>query len=76
MKTKKINSEFDKRVIEVLRCVVPSQSMRLIGAEGEQWESVANEKDNLAITTIKKDGEEVAKIIYDYNSGEEKEFIY
>ena len=76
MKTNKISSEHEKDCIKVLKCVVPSQKIRIIGSEGEQWESIATEVDEMAITKITKDGVLVAKIVYDYNSNQETEFFY
>ena len=76
MKIRKITSQFDKLVIEVLKCIVPDQHMTLNDCDGSVWSSSAISKNEVAITTIVRNDKVVAKIVYDYESGEEKEFIY
>jgi len=75
MKKTKIGSTFDREVVNVLKQLVPDQKMRLIGAEGEIWESVCKDADGMAITYISKNSEIVAKIVYDYDTGREEEFL-
>ena len=76
---RKINSEFDKRVISVLSCLVPDQYMELKETSSgnlQLWKSTCKDVDNQSITTITRDSETVAKVIYDYETGEEKSFFY
>jgi len=77
MNTKKINSTFDHKVIEVLGALVPDQKMSLNDAEGNKWvSSCVNVNDAVAMITIKRNDDIVASIVYDYETGEEKSFIY
>lgn len=74
-KTSQYNlSEFDRRVVEVLRCLVPDQKMTLTDGENKKWESICEQHGDLAITYIRKNGETIVQIVYDYNSSTEQEF--
>lgn len=68
-------SEFDRNAIQVLRCLVPDQEMHLTGNAGcGSWDSKCVQVDELAITTITKNGKNIVKIVYDYDSSTEQEF--
>jgi hypothetical protein len=74
-KTSQKLSEFDRNAIQVLRCLVPDQEMRLNGCgDCGSWLSRCVQVDELAITTISKNGENIVKIVYDYDSSTEQEF--
>jgi len=77
---KKISSEFDRMAVEVMRSIVVGQTMRLECAEGQIWTSSCKDVDGIAVITIKRKSafkeEVVAKILYDYETSEEVEFIY
>lgn len=72
--TKQKLSEFDRNAIQVLRCLVPDQEMSLTGNGCGEWKSKCIQIDELAITTITKNGKNIIKIIYDYESSTEEEF--
>jgi len=74
--SKKINSEFDRSVIQVLKVLVPGQIMKLDDGEGKHWESKSIDMDGMAITSIIRNGEPVAKVVYDYETGKEETFLY
>lgn len=80
MKNKKISSDFDRMVIDVLKSLVPDQKMKLIDEAGNTWESKCKDVGGMAITIItftsKFTGHKniVAKVVYDYESNEEKIF--
>jgi hypothetical protein len=76
MEKKLISSEFDKRVIAVLRCIVPDQKLVLTGTDNINWFSECKSIEGMSIITIYKNNILVAKIVYDCQSEEEKEFIY
>lgn len=67
-------SAFDRKIIEVLRCLVPDQEMHLTGNGFKHWDSKCTQVDELAITTITCNGENIVKIVYDYDSSTEQEF--
>lgn len=71
-----ISSEFDRKAVELLKCIVPGQVMRLDDGEGGEWVSASMDQENLAITKVERNGIIVARIVYDYETGEEKSFIY
>ena len=73
---RKINSDFDRKVIAVLRNIVPGQEMSLTDVDKVNWTSAAIDDNNAALTTIKKNGVVVVRILYDYETGEEKEMIF
>jgi len=79
METKHIRSEFDRKALDVLKAVVPGQENKLIDTGTglkRVWTSYAKEKDGIVITTVIRNGETVAKFVYDYESNEEKAFLY
>ena len=76
IKNEKIKSEFDRMAVNVLKQLVPGQKMRLDAIEGKVWESVCVDSEGMALTTIKRNDEVVAKIVYDYETGQEREFLY
>lgn len=73
---KLIDCEFDRDVLKVMGCLVPDQTMKLETAEGKVWISRCKEIDEMSITTIMRNEKVVARFIYDYTSGEVKNFIY
>ena len=78
MSGKKISSEFDRKVVDVLNSIVSGQSMKLEDGEGHTWQSEAETLDDgeLTKTIIKRDDEVVARIIHDHETSEEKTFYY
>ena len=64
-------SRYDKKVISVLKCIVPHQTMKLIDTDDVIWESTAKDIDKTAVTTITKNGKVIAKITYNYESSKE-----
>jgi len=75
METKKIDCDFDRDVLKVLKCIVPGQRMKLEDGEGRIWTSEVTEKEEMAITIIKRNEGIVAKIVYDYETGREEIFL-
>ena len=69
-------SEFDKKAIAVLKCIVPHQTMKLTDVDGIVWESTAKDIDTTAVTTITKNGKVIAEIIYNYESNKETETLF
>ena len=68
-------SKFDMSAIEVLRCLLPDQEMHISGnTDCGSWDSKCVQLNDMAITTIKKNGKNIVKIVYDYDSSEEQEF--
>ena len=64
--------EFDHRVIMVLKCLVTDQHMKLTDGEGNTYESSCKMiSDNLSETRITKNGEQIARIFYDYDKDQE-----
>lgn len=76
MEKKKIRTSFDFRVVELLKIIVPDQKMKLDDGEGNHWESYAVDCEGMAIAIIKRNEEEVAKVVYDYETGKEETFLY
>lgn len=84
MDEKKISSEFEKKVVDVLSAVVEGQSMKLYDTESRVWESRCVCAEDLLVTTItqtRDDGkgghkvETMAKIVFDHDTMEEKRFL-
>lgn len=81
-RTKHIKSEFDRKVIDVLKHLVPDQRMRLVettrGFE-TTWTAFCKDKEGLSVVEIFRSKgandclnmELVAKVIYDYDTGKE-----
>lgn len=69
-------SQFEKNVIEVLRCIVPDQRMELKDGEGNVWISTCMDSNGMAITLITRNEKPVGRIVYNYETGREETFLY
>jgi hypothetical protein len=73
---KKINYEFGRKAIDLLCRLVPTQMMKLEDGEGHTWTSECKDVEGCAITIVQRDGETVARHVYDYETSEYKLFLY
>lgn len=67
-------SEHEFMAIELLKQLVPDQKSTYEDGEGRKWSSYCKQVENMAITIISKQGRVVARVVYDYDSGEEQVF--
>lgn len=68
-----IKSEFDKKIVEVLRNTVPGQKMELnedTTGHNVKWTSMAKEIKGKSVVQVFKDEKLAATDVYDYESGE------
>ena len=68
---KKISSDFDFMVVDVMACIVTGQSMRLEDGEGSIWTSSCIQDDVGTLITIRRNRKIVVKISYEFASGKE-----
>ena len=77
METTKLNKQnanlsgIDEMTIDLLSQLVPDQTSAYVDGDGNKYNSVCRQKDQIATTLIYKNKKVLAKVIYDYDSSEE-----
>ena len=75
MTKEKSLSGFEKKVFDILSCIVTGQTMNLKDDEGNIWESKCRIVEDLSMTTITKNKKVWATLVYNIETSEEKVFF-